>query len=70
MLYPFFDFLTMISPFAAPGIAPRTNSKFSSGLDSITFNRWTVIRLDPICPGKVFPFQTREGYELAPIDPG
>ena len=46
----------MISPFAAPGIAPRTNSKFSSGLDSITFNRWTVTRFAPMCPGKVLPF--------------
>jgi hypothetical protein len=37
--YPFFDFLTMSSPLAAPGTAPRTNSRFSSGLDSMTFNR-------------------------------
>ena len=40
--YPFFDFLTMSSPFAAPGTAPRTNNRFSSGLDSMTFNRCTL----------------------------
>src|SRR5689334_3341636 len=67
---PFFDFLITTSPPVAPGMAPLMNRRFSSGRASTTAKRCTVTRSLPICPGRALFFQTRDGCELLPMDPG
>src|SRR5262249_16826794 len=53
-----------------PGTDPRTSSRFSSVSTLITFKFLAVTLWLPMCPGKCWFFQTREGNELPPIPPG
>ena len=63
-------FRIRINPPTGPGTAPLMRTRFSSGRVSTTVNPFTVTRLLPICPGSALFFNTREGYELHPMDPG
>src|SRR5579884_2700850 len=58
------------NPSGLPGTDPFTKTRFSSGRTSITSRPSAVTRSLPMCPGIPLFFQTREGKELAPIDPG
>src|SRR5256885_12906277 len=55
---------------AGPGTDPRTSSRFSSVSTLITFKFFAVTLTFPMCPGKCWFFQTREGKELPPMPPG
>src|SRR5437773_7204296 len=68
---PYFAFLAlrmkMYVPLG-PGTDPRTSSRFSSVSTFTTFKFFAVTLTFPMCPGKCWFFQTREGKELPPID--
>src|SRR2546428_12266201 len=56
-------------PFA-PGTAPRTRTRFCSGITRTTLRFSTVRRSPPIRPARGWPGQTRAGSAEAPIEPG
>src|SRR6266481_9843300 len=53
-----------------PGTDPRTSSRFSSVSTFPTFRFWALTLMLPMCPGKCWFFQTRDGNELPPRPPG
>src|SRR5213078_313377 len=53
-----------------PGTEPRTSSRFSSVSTFTTFKFLAVTFWFPMCPGKCWFFQTREGKQLPPMPPG
>src|SRR5207248_8701723 len=61
---------TITSEPLAPGTAPRIRIRFCSGSTRATVTLSVVRCTPPMRPGSLWPGQTREGSEDAPMEPG
>src|SRR6266850_6011946 len=70
VLVAFTDLRSITRDPLAPGTAPRTSTRFCSGITRTTTIFSTVRRSPPMRPGMWWPGHTREGSDDAPMDPG